>query len=387
MVRLFRTPPFPTVFAVGLFQEIAFFLLVNLPGRLQQLGISESGIGVAYSLSALAALLLRPLLGRTLDVVHRRTVLRVAGVLNIIGIVVLALVDVVGPLLWVAFLSQRVLQIFLFTTILAYAADSIPVDIRTLGLAIFGLSGLIPITVANLMGDPLLNRLGYEGVIGTAAVAAVISWTLVWRLPLLPVLGRRPRRNFWSVVAQRNLLPVWWITLMFALATEAAFVFIRPFVNARRIGTLGLFFVVYGTFAIVTRLAGGRLATFSPRRVTVIGVATQGVGTVLLGTAASLPVLLAAAALMGAAHGTVFPLLSTQVVNRARTAERGSAVSVFTALLDVGLLVVAPVVGAIIEAADYDVAFGSVGAVVAVGAVVYLLWDRRVEAEQVAGAR
>ena len=39
MVRLFRTPPFPTVFAIGFFQEVAFFLLVNLPGRLQQLGI------------------------------------------------------------------------------------------------------------------------------------------------------------------------------------------------------------------------------------------------------------------------------------------------------------------------------------------------------------
>src|SRR5680860_82953 len=100
MVRLFRTPPFATVFMVGLFQEVAFFLLVNLPGRLEQLGLGPTGIGLAYSASALAALALRPGLGRILDVVHRRTILRVAGIGNVAAILALALIDIAGPPLW-----------------------------------------------------------------------------------------------------------------------------------------------------------------------------------------------------------------------------------------------------------------------------------------------
>src|SRR5690606_1306337 len=140
MLRLFRTPPFASVWLVGFLQEMGFFLLVNLPGRLQQLGLSEAGIGLAYSASALSALLLRPYFGRILDVVHRRTVLRTVGLANIVCIAALALIDSTGPLLWTAFLAQRVAQILLFTTLLTYAADAITPEHRTEGLAVLGLS-------------------------------------------------------------------------------------------------------------------------------------------------------------------------------------------------------------------------------------------------------
>ncbi|HJR92850.1 MAG TPA: MFS transporter [Acidimicrobiia bacterium] len=387
MRRLFRTPPFPTVFAVGFFQEIAFFLLVNLPGRLQQLGFTEAGIGVAYSVSALAALLLRPLLGRVLDVFHRRTVLRVAGILNITAIAVLALVDVAGPVLWAAFLAQRVLQILLFTTILTYAADCVPQDIRTLGIAVFGMSGLIPIALANLMGDALLNELGYQGLLTAAGAVALVSWSLVWRLPLLPVLGSRPRRNFWAVVRQPDLMPVWWISLMFAMAMETIFVFMRPFIDARQVGSLGLFFVVYGTLAILTRLIGGRLTALPARRIIVAAMGGMAAGMAVLGAAFSLPLLLGAAALLGGSHGVIFPIISAQVVDRARTSERGTAVATFTSVFDLGLIVCAPIVGAVIERFDYGLAFGAVGLTVAGGTLVFAAWDRRLEAHLAAADR
>ncbi|CAN5806250.1 hypothetical protein BH23ACT5_BH23ACT5_11900 [soil metagenome] len=233
MRRLFSTPPYGTVWAIGFFQEVAFFLLVNLPGRLQQLGVGEAGIGVAYSASALAALLLRPWFGRILDVVRRRTVLRTAGILNIAATLTLSTVDETGLTLWLAFLAQRVLQILLFTTLLAYAADSVPVELRTQGLAVFGLSGLVPIAVANLLGDALISFADYPGLIVAAATAGAVSWVLVWRLPLLPVLGSRPRRSFWAVVTQRDLLPLWWITFMFSVGMEVMFTFMRTFINAR----------------------------------------------------------------------------------------------------------------------------------------------------------
>jgi hypothetical protein len=63
-------------------------------------------------------------------------VLRIAGVLNILAIVVLSLVDVAGPVLWAAFLAGRVLQILLYTTLPTYTADCVPTDIPTLGIAV-----------------------------------------------------------------------------------------------------------------------------------------------------------------------------------------------------------------------------------------------------------
>lgn len=378
MLRLFRTPPFASVWLVGFLQEMGFFLLVNLPGRLQQLGLSEAGIGVAYSASALSALLLRPYFGRILDVVHRRTVLRTVGLANIALIGGLAVIETTGPLLWTVFLGQRVAQILLFTTLLTYSADAIAPEHRTEGLALIGLSGLIPMATANLFGDGLISASGYSSVLWAAAAACGLSWALVWRLPLLPVLGTRPRRSFWAAAGQRDMLPVWWITLMFALGMETIFTFMRTYVTARQVGSLALFFGIYGGAAALTRLGGGsRYDRFPHRPVIVTAVMVQGLGLMLIGAAETVPLLGAGALLSGTAHGMVFPILSSQVVGRSRTAERGSAVSTFTSVIDVGLLVVAPTVGFLIEGRGYGFAFSSVGLVLMAGSLLYLAWDRR----------
>ena len=103
----------------------------------------------------------------------------------------------------------------------------------------------------------------------------------------------------------------------------------------------------------------------------------QGLGLMLIGAAGTVPLLVAGALLSGTAHGMVFPILSSQVVGRSRTAERGSAVSTFTSVIDVGLLVVAPTVGFLIEGRGYGFAFSSVGMVLMAGSLLYLAWDRR----------
>lgn len=378
MLRLFRTPPFATVFVVGLCQEIAFFLLVNLPGRLQQLGLGPAGIGFAYSASALAALALRPWLGRVLDVVHRRTVLRVAGIANASVIAALAFIDVAGPPLWAAFLAQRILQIALFTTLLTYAADAIPVELRARGLAIFGMSGLIPIATSNLAGDALIGAFDYPGLLLAAAAVALGAWLLVWRLPLLPVLGERPRRSFWAVMTQRDMLPLWWITFVFSMGLETLFTFTRTFIDERGVGSMGWFFLVYGGVAVAARLGGGGFYDrFAHRHIVVTAVLGEGVGMLVVAAAAGIGVLTLGAALLGAAHGTVFPILANQVVDRARSAERGSAMATFTSVFDIALLVVAPLIGVVIDAAGYTVAFSSLGVALGLGAAVYGRWDRR----------
>ncbi|MEX0756491.1 MAG: MFS transporter, partial [Acidimicrobiia bacterium] len=156
MRELFRIPAYAVVWVVGFFQGIGFFLLVNVPGRILELGLTEGSIGLVYSVAAFAGLAIRPLLGRTLDVVRRRTVIRIAGFINVAAVLGLALTAVAGPGLYGWFVLARASQIAIFTATLTYAADSLPTELRTRGLAIFGLSGLIPIAVSNLVGDRII---------------------------------------------------------------------------------------------------------------------------------------------------------------------------------------------------------------------------------------
>lgn len=379
MRELFGIPAYALIWIVGFLQGIGFFLLVNVPGRFFELGLTEGTIGLVYSLAALAGLSIRPLLGRTLDVVHRRTVIRVAGFINAAAVLGLAVTAVAGPLLFGWFVLARASQIVIFTATLTYAADTLPIHLRTRGLAIFGLSGLIPIAVSNLIGDRIIAATGYTGAIGTSAALALIAAVAVWWLPTLPVLGQRARRSFWAALAQPDLRVVWFITLVFAMGTETLFSFMRTFVETHPdVGSLGLFFAVYGGLAVTTRLMNGRrFDTVVPRKTAALGVAGLGFGMLLLSLAVGPVGFVAAAALGGAAHGVVFPVLTSEVVARARTSERGSAVATFTSIFDLAILGLVPVVGFLIDTSGYTTAYSAVAISMIGGAVFYYFWDIR----------
>ena len=312
-------PNFGKLFAAALLQEMSFFLLVHVPGYFETLGITEALIGLLYAAGAVLALLFRPAFGRILDLTNRRTVLLVAGLLNATVVLALATTTVWGPYLWVLFLAQRVLQIALFTTMLTYGADSIPIEHRTQGLALFGLSGLLPIALGGVVGDLVIEAFGYPALFVLASAASLGSWLLVWRLPLLPILGHRPRRGFWSALAQRNLLPLWWVTLALSIGMETIFTFTRTFVADRGVGSTGLFFGVYGVTAAATRILGGRHYDRIPQRPFVTGaLLAYGSALLLLAVAGSSAVIVAAAFAAGLSHGVLFPILTSQVVSRAQ---------------------------------------------------------------------
>jgi len=369
---------FPKLFAAAILQELSFAVLIHFPGYLSGLGATEGLIGVLYSMSALVSLLFRPWLGRILDLTHRRTVLLVTGLANIVVVLLILTTSAWGPWLWTLFLAQRVFQVALFTTMLTYGADSIPVKRRTQGLAIFGLSGLIPIALAGYLGDLVIDASGFTGLFWIAAASSTVSWMVVWTLPVLPVRGRQPRRGFWQAFAQKNLRPLWFASFLLFLGLESIFTFTRTFIDERQVGTVGLVFAVYGTSAAITRILGGSYYDRMPRRkVLVSGIAIFGSGLFMMGVAQSPLVLVIAAFLMGSAHGTAFPMLSSEVVNRARVAERGSAMAIFTSIFDLALLIGAPIVGYLIDGFGYGLGFGAVGVTLIAGSLVYGAWDLR----------
>lgn len=387
--RLF-TPVFALVWLAGLFQEQAWSLMIHFPGFLSDLGATETRIGLLYSASAVCGLLLRPTLGRLMDNLGRRPVLVAAGMGNALALAALAVPGQLGGLLVAVFIAHRVLQIALFTALLTLSADVLPQARRTQGLAIFGLGGLIPLATGGALGDWILNARGFDFLFLTAAALSVASWVLVLRVPVYPAGGAGgPRRGFWAALGQRNLLPVWWLTMLFAVGLEALFTFIRTFVDERQVGSVGLFFLVYGGAAIVVRiLSSGRLDRLPQVPLVAIAVAAFGSGFGFLAAAESASGLVAGAALLGLGHGFLFPIVTAQVVTRSREAERGSAMAIFTSLFDVAVLTAAPVVGAIIDWKGYSVAFGAVGLFIGLGLVAYVIWeralveDRRIAAEK-----
>lgn len=378
MRELFETPAFGLVWVVGLFQGVGFFLLVNVPGRFLELGLREGVIGVVFAGASLVGLAFRPLLGRTLDVVRRRTVMRVAGLVNVVAVLGLAFTAAVGPPLFGWFVLARVSQVAVVAATLTYVADILPPALRMKGIAIFGMSSLLPIAVSNLIGDALIALTGYRGAIAASGAMALVAAVLVWWLPSLPVLSQGPRRSFWVALAQPDLRTVWLVTLVLAVGVEALFAFMRTFVESRPgVGTLAVFFGIYGLVAVGARFFSGALAGISPRLTATLGSASLGIGIVVLAFAHGPGALSIAAVFAGAAHGVVFPILSSEVVSRARPSERGSAVATFTSIFGLSVLVFVPLIGLVIDVSGYSVAFAGVGLAVIGGSVAYHALDSR----------
>ncbi len=380
--RLF-TRLFTMVWIAGLLQELGWSILVHFPGFLSDLGATETRIGLLYSLSAIAGLTMRPLLGRLMDNIGRRPVLLTAGLANAAAVAAMTLADEIGIFLVVLFVGHRAFQIAVFTAMLTLSADVLPEDRRTQGIAIYGLGGLFPMATGGAIGDLLLSLGDFELLFRSAALISVLSWLMVWQIPRQPttIVGE-PRRGFWAALGQRNLLPVWLLTLLFAAGLEALFTFIRTYVDERGIGSVGTFFLVYGGVAILVRIAtSSRLDRLPQLPVAVVATTVFASGLAGLGLASTSPHVSAAAACLGAGHGLLFPILTSQVVTRARDTERGSAMAIFTSLFDLAVLTAAPIVGAAIDWRGYTAAFVGVAIVVVVGLVGYALWEYRLAAE------
>ena len=379
MDRLF-TRPFALAFAAHFMHALALHSFLHLPGFLAQMTSDEFVIGLVIGTMSASAIAFRPALGRIMDSRGRRIVLTAGGLVNVVASVSYLGVDAIGPLLFGVRILHGLAQGMLFSVLFTIAADLVPPSRRTQGIGIFGVSGMIPFGIAGLAGDAILARAGYGELFVFASACAAVGFAIAIALPDSRPQhhdGAPQRRSFLGAVLDRPLLPIWAASLSFGIAIASYNAFLKTFVLAREVGSVGSFFGMYTTTAVVLRLFGGRLPDLvGARRMFVPSLVAIGCGITLLAHAHSDTAVLVAGAVCGAGHAYAFPIASTLVVERARGSERGTALAGFTALFDIGLLVGAPAFGFVLRGTSYTVMFTVAAATVLAGAAIFSLWDR-----------
>jgi predicted MFS family arabinose efflux permease len=365
-------------FAANFLQGTAFNLFLNLPGFLAGLGASKTGIGVIWSLTAAAAIVARPPVGRAMDRRGRRSVFVLGGLLNVAVCGLYLTVERIGP--WVATIRvvHGVAEAMLFSGLFTYAADRIPVSRRTEGIAVFGISGLLPISVGAALGERIEQGLGYDALFVAAGALGALS--LLLSLPLRDVpseAGGEAPRGFLAALGQPDLRPLWMATGVFAAALSVPFTFMKPFVAEAGIGSMALFFNAYSFSGVLLRLLFASLPDrIGPKRALFPAMAMLTLGFLFLVMARSDGHVLVAGVCCGLGHGLTFPILMGLVVSRAGDRDRGAAMAIFTALFDVGMLLGGPAFGSLIDAAGYAPAFAVGAALLASGGTWFALWDR-----------
>jgi MFS family permease len=374
------TRDFALAFAANVLQGLSFFLFIHLPRFLTNLGADEVGIGLIIGVTAIAAIASRPTIGRIMDTRGRRPVIIVGGILNFVTIFLYLSVSSLGVWIYVVRVLHGVAEGMMFTALFTYGADVVPASRRTEGLALFGVSGFIPMAFGGVLGDLILEWSSFDELFLTAAGLGIMAWLIGIVLPeRAPHIDHDQKgAGFLSAITRKDLRPLWWMTAIFSLVVTSYFTFLRTFVDESGFGSVGGFFAAYSATAIFLRLFFAWLPErVGEKRVLYPAFVSLGIGFLLLAMAESGAAIAVAGVFTGAGHGYAFPILFGFTVNRAPVADRGSALAFFTALFDVGVLVGGPLLGVIITISGYPAMYTAATAILAAGVVSYALWDRR----------
>jgi len=382
------TRPFVLVSLANLLQGLSFFLFIHLPRYLTDLGADEVQVGIIVGVTAIASIAVRPFIGPILDTGGRRPVILFGGLLNTVAVALYLTVSSLGPWLYAVRILHGIAEATMFTALFTYGADIVPATRRTEGLALFGVSGLLPIAVGGVIGDLVLHWATFHALFLTAAGFGLAALAMALSLPE-PSHDLEPgaeRVGFVRSVIRPNLLPIWLITATFSLVLSGYFTFLRTFVDETGVGSVGLFFATYAGTAITLRILFARLPErIGERKVLFPALFALVAGFLVLAGADSSLHLAIAGVLCGTGHGYAFPILYGFTVTRAPAEDRGSVLAFFTALFDVGTLLGGPVLGVVIALFGYSTMYVTAAVILTAGIAVYAAWDRRYDPAFAAG--
>lgn len=356
------TPAFGLLVCAHFLASLGFSSMLLLPLYLVHLGADRAEIGAIMASAQLGGLLSRPLVGAALDAWGRKPTLAVGTLVAVVGMGLVALVDRVGPMAWVMRVLFGVGEGAMFASYFTFAADIIPERRRTEGIALFGVSGLLPLAVSPVAALVGVDPPGLRLFLPLLGLAVASSLLFLWPLPepREEATERRSVGDALRALRAPSLWPVWWATVAFAGLVGLMMAF--GTVVAERRGVpfpTGMWFA-YAGGATVVRLVGARLLDrIGPANLVAPALAFYVGGVVVAAGAASDVGFLVAGLLAGMGHGTCFPLLTSQVVSRAPQRYRGSALSMFTAIWGASGMVLTPLAGAVADARGDGVMFAT----------------------------
>ena len=377
------TRDFLLLLAAHLLQALGYSSMLLFPVYLDHLGASRSELGTIMATAALSGLVFRPAMAWALDSLGRKPTVLIGTAFLTTGMALIGWIDDLGVVVYIDRIIIGIGVAALFTGYFTWASDLVPVTRRTEGLALFGASGLLPISLNafahEFVFDPASLRLFFPVLGGMIAV----SFVFVALIPEPRKTGRssepsvhsRPGatdddapdyrlRDVIRALSRTPLVPVWLATFCFS-ALVAVFMTFATVTAESRLDSLvqsgahdpgfltqpASLWLPYALAAISVRLFGSRFPDRIGTHNMIVPALALYLSAFLTIAAAEQPAaLLLAGGLAGLGHGYCFPVLISQVVSRSPERWRGSAVALYTALWGVTELVLVPLFGRIADA-------------------------------------
>jgi len=354
--RLF-TIPFGLLTAAHFLASLGFASMLLLPLYLDWLGAGRAEIGAVMAAASVGGLLSRPLVGIGLDAMGRKRTLIVGHIMAVAGLVMVSMVTGMGPKTWTMRILFGIGEGAMFAGYFTFAADLIPEARRTEGIALFGVSGLLPLVVSpvsTLVGIHPPDLRWFLPLIGVLVAAASLLLLPIPEPTARPDAPPRARLSWQAALRalrEKTLWPVWLATVTFAGMVGLFMAFATVVAQRRGVSFPTGMWLTYAGGAVMVRLIGARIPDrVGPQNMVIPSLGAYVMALFVAASAAGSAGFLLAGLLAGLGHGYCFPVLTSQVIGRTPAAYRGSAMSLFTALWGVATLILNPLAGAAADA-------------------------------------
>jgi len=371
--------PFLRVTIANFFFFLNFASFFLLPIYLEALGADRSTVGAIMGTNGLAALCFLPFVAGWIDRLGRRLFL-IAGALGMaLAAALFPLIDHVSPLLFVLRALQGVSFASAFTATTTYAAELAPIARRAQALGIFGLSTLLTHAIAPGLGEEIIHRAGFPTLFVGASVCTLVVVAIAVRLPERKIVaGRHTGLSTTAPLSRAH-----WVIAVTTMAAGMGFgtvvTFVAAYVHSEGLGRVGFFFGAYTTAAILVRVAGAGLSdTFGRRRVILPTLLTFGGAILFLAVVHTIPLLMLAGMVFGAAQGINYPTMHAYLVDVSEDANLGRAQALFNGAFNLGVTSSAFLFGVVADHYGYRTMFALAATMPVIGcAAFYLTEDGR----------
>ena len=349
--------PFARVTVANFFFFLNFASFFLLPLHVKALGGSETTVGLVMGSSGMASLAVLPLVGIGIDRFGRRRFF-VAGALGMSAAALGYLfVGTIGPALYALRLAQGVSFAAAFTAATTMAAELAPADRRAQALGVFGISTLLTHAIAPGLGEEIIHRGGFSALFVIAAICTLAPLPMLRGVPALHSVRESVAPVPWGV--SRAQWVVIATLLLAGMGFGAVMTFVPTYVRSQGLGRVAFFYGSYSVMAMLIRLAGAGVSDSVGRRATIVpALVTLAASIFALAWVGSVPALVAAGALFGAAQGINYPTLHALLVDLTPPAHLGRSQALFNGAFNLGVMASAFLFGPVADHLGHRVMFG-----------------------------
>jgi MFS family permease len=353
-----------------------YSLISTLPVFIShELHATESQVGLVMACYVVAAILVRPFCGFSLDRYGRKGIfiasllayaLLFNGYLVANTVLILIMVRFAHGLTWGLTTTAN-------STV---AGDIIPESRRGQGFGYFGVSTTAGMALGPFVGTVIFEYGGYPVMFLGGCLLGLVSLALAAniRFPAYYVPGIRTEFKWKNLLETKTILPS--VNIMVIMLTYGGLIsFVALYGHEIGIGNPAGFFLIYAIGIISSRFTSGKaLDRNGPRGIIIICLSLLIAGFILLATVPTNAGYFIAALILGFGNGVVFPTFQTMTNNMVPASRRGAASSTLFIAVDTGMGLGMVLVGVISQYFSMAAAFLVCAVIGAAGLALFLFY-------------